>query len=94
MQAFKEKNSTIHRGVIIMATVNDAIHVCDIAARFLEGIAEGTKDGEYDCEPFPHFEEFARDFIAWDENREDEEDMVARIAPLLTKITQKLFDEF
>lgn len=77
-----------------MATISNAIHVCDIAARFLEQIAEGTDGGEYDCEPFPAFEEFARDYIAWDDDREDEAEIVARIAPLLTKITQELFADF
>lgn len=72
-----------------METIENAIHVCKIAERFLAQIAEGTEGGEYDCSPFPLFEEYARDFMV-----EEDAGMVSRIAPLMLKITQELFDNF
>lgn len=71
------------------ATIANAIHVCEIAERYFEQIAEGVKEGEYDDRPFPSFWLYAQDFA-------DEEDMelVSRISPLVLKITQELFDDF
>lgn len=74
---------------MINGTIKNAIHVCCIAKRYLGQIAEGTDSGEYDFAPFPSFEEFAKDVM-----EEDDEEFVGRIAPLLLKITQELFDEF
>lgn len=71
------------------ATIENAIHVCKIAERFLGMIADGTDSGEYDYSPFPSFETIAKDFM-----EEGDEELVPRIAPLLLKITQELFDDF
>lgn len=71
------------------ATIENAIHVCRIAERFLENIADGTESGEYESRPFPAFEEFAKDFM-----EEDDEELVERISPLVLRITQELFDDF
>ena len=71
------------------ATIHNAIHVCRIAERFLEQIADGTESGEYDSCPFPSFEKFARDFMD-----EDDDVLVSRIAPLILKLTRELFDDF
>ena len=74
---------------MINGTIKNAIHVCSIAERYLGQIAEGTDSGEYEFAPFPSFEKFAKDFM-----EEDDEEFVARVAPLLLKITQELFDDF
>lgn len=72
-----------------MTTIDNAIHVCRIAERFLSQIADGTEGGEYDCAPFPEFEKYARDFM-----QEGDEELVSRAAPLVLKLTQVLFDDF
>jgi len=72
-----------------MATIGNAIHVCRIAERYFEQIADGTENGEYDSRPFPSFEDFARDFAD-----EEDEALILGISPLILKITQNLFDDF
>jgi len=71
------------------ATIENAIHVCRIAERFLEQIADGTEAGEYESHPFPLFEDYAKDFM-----EEEDVELVSRIAPFILKITQELFDDF
>ena len=74
---------------INMATIQNAIHVTGIVARYLELIAEGTEAGEYDTCPFPSFSHIAKDFAD-----EDDETLISRVSPLVLKITQELFDDF
>jgi hypothetical protein len=72
-----------------METINNAIHVTKIVARYLELIAEGTETGEYDSCPFPSFGSIARDFAD-----EGDDNLISRVSPLVHKITQELFDDF
>lgn len=71
-----------------MAT-SRAAHISSIVGRYFDQFAE-----DYENMPFSSFENFSRDFIAWDEDKDKEIKMISRISPYVEALAQALYKEF